>query len=228
MKKLILQHWSGPMNELTELSVKNISRYAELVGADHTLLRGHVFRENLSAPCQKVHMLDQAYDEYDVVVMLDPDMFVRKGMTENIFDPNITGVGMHTTYQSMIFGGLQQMHPKLADASYAYWGGAIYKMDRELRQRMRANIREEEIVQFSGSGRYEDEGIMHRLAVLAKVTPCSLPGGNKWCCGNFEPEVKNAALIHIRHKVLDSNGKFVLTPKIEVYKGLVKRGLIEE
>lgn len=69
MKKLILQHWTGPMNELTELSSRDISRYAERVGASYKLLRGQVFRKHLSAPCQKVHMLDESFDKFNMVFL---------------------------------------------------------------------------------------------------------------------------------------------------------------
>ena len=64
-KNIILQHWTGELNELCKLSSKNISSYAAIIGADYKLLRGNLFRENLSTPCQKVYMLDAVFDDYD-------------------------------------------------------------------------------------------------------------------------------------------------------------------
>lgn len=222
MKKLILQHWSGEMDELGTLSSANIAKYATKVGADYKLLRGDVFNPKLCAPMQKLFMLDESFDEYDVVVMLDIDMFTRVGMDEDIFDKGITGVGMCTELQEKFLRSLCKKHPNLTNPKYPYWGGAIYKLDKELRQRLRVHLDEEELLQFAFRGNFQDEGAMHRLAILAQVPKCKLPGSRKWCYGSSETVeggVENAMMIHIR------NGpKF---PKLDNYKDLVNRGLIE-
>ena len=224
MKNIILQHWTGDVNELTTLSVANITKYAKKVGADYEFVQGNVFREHLSPPCQKVYMLDEVWDKYDNVVMLDPDMFTRKGMEDNIFDENITGIGKVTDIQLMLARSMKRQHGNLADTNYPYWGGAVRKIDRKTRQLLRSHINETEIVRFSGQGRGEDEGIMHRLAVLAKLEKTQLPGDNMWSCGSFEANINRAALIHIRTKIAPQGPK---RPKIENYRDLVKRGLIE-
>ncbi|KKK47331.1 hypothetical protein LCGC14_3156280, partial [marine sediment metagenome] len=126
MNNIILQHWTGEMDQLGTLSSANIAKYAKKCGAKYELLRGNVFRPNLSPPCQKLYMLDKVFDEYDVVVMLDIDMFVRKGMKENIFDPSIQGIGMCTEFQENLFKGLCRRQPQLTNSRYPYWGGAIY------------------------------------------------------------------------------------------------------
>lgn len=222
MKNLILQHWTGDMDDLGILSSTNISKYAEKVGADYRLLRGNVFNSKLCAPMQKLFMLDESFDKYDVVVMLDIDMFTRAGMEDDIFDPSITGVGMYTTIQENLFRSLCKKQPKLANPNYPYWGGAIYKLDRDMRQRLRPHIDKDELIQFAFRGNFQDEGAMHRLATLAKVEKCKLPGSRKWCFGSSEiiqDGIETAAMIHIR------NGpKF---PKLENYFNLVERGLIE-
>jgi len=222
VKNIILQHWTGDMDELGTLSSANISKYATKVGADYKLLRGDVFNPTLCAPMQKLFMLDETFDEYDVVVMLDIDMFTRVGMDENIFDPDITGVGMCTEFQEKLFRSLCKQKPTLTNPDYPYWGGAIYKLDRELRQRLRSHFNEAEMIQFAFRGNFQDEGYMHRLATLAKVEKCKLPGSRKWCYGSSETVeggVERAVMIHIR------NGpKF---PKFDNYNNLVKRGLIE-
>ncbi len=225
MKNIILQHWTGEMNELGIRSSANISKYAEKVGADYKLLKGNVFRDFLSPPCQKIYMLDEKFDEYDGVVMLDCDMFTRRGMENNIFDKNITGIGKVTEVQERLLRSMVRQHPKLADARYPYWGGAVRKIDRETRQKLRQFIRDDEMKHFSGSGRGEDEGIMHRLAVLAKLPKTQLTGNRIWSCGSFERGIENAAIIHIRTKITPAGPK---RPKIENYRDLVKRGLIEE
>ena len=221
---IILQHWSGDFTEIANLSVANISRYAEKIGVDYKLLRGDVFHPTLSAPCQKLYMLDEVFDEYDMVVMLDADMFTRKGMTENVFT-DVVGIGRHTSIQSMLHRKLKSKHPGLASMKNPYWGGAIYRLDRTIRQRLRAEIVESELLPYSGN--FEDEGIMNRLATRANlpITDKTYLPGAHWDSGNFENGVDQSAMIHIRRKMV-KNGVLVRTPKMEVYADLVGRGLI--
>jgi len=84
IKNIILQHYNGKPKELEKLSFENISNYAELIGADHKVIGGKPFNENLTNPCQKVHCISEEWDDYDNVLMLDPDVFIRKNLTENI------------------------------------------------------------------------------------------------------------------------------------------------
>jgi len=171
---------------------------------------------------QKLHMLDEVFDQYDIVVMLDIDMFTRKGMEEDIFDEE--GVGMFVGCHVNIFKGLQRKQPTLTDPNYPYWGGSIYRLDRDLRQTLRKHIRFDEIKKFSGQGQFEDEGAMHRLVTLAQVHPPNLPG-RLWSHCSFEPGIEHSAIIHIRTKIKPKGLKRF---KIENYRDLVKRGLIEE
>ena len=223
MKNIILQHWTGELNELCHASVKNISKYAGKVGAEYRLLRGNVFRENLSPPCQKLYMLDEEFDDYDVVVMLDPDMFTRKGMEDDIFDEDIDGIGMSTDFQERLFLGIQRRHPKLTNSNHTFWGGAIWKLSKDIRQKLRMHINEREMAIFSNS--CVDEGIMHRLATLAHLEKQKLPGDRKWCHGSYEAGIEHSALIHIRTKIAATGPK---RDKIVNYKELVKKGLIAE
>jgi len=225
MKNIILQHWTGKMDELGILSSTNISKYAKKVNAEYRLLRGNIFRPELSPPCQKLYMLDEEFDIYDIVVMLDMDVFTRKGMDENIFDKEIQGIGMHTVFHDHLFKQLQRKFPALTNPNYHYWGGAIYKLDKETRQKLRVHIRDKEMRMFSGTGNFEDEGIMHRLATLAKLKKQQLPGEKHWCHGSYEPGIETSAMIHVRIRSTPVGPK---RPKIENYKGLVAKGLIEE
>ena len=224
MKNIILQHWTGEMNELGTLSSANIAKYAEKVGAEYKLLRGNVFSPNLSAPCQKLYMLDKAFDEYDIVVMLDIDMFTRKGMEDNIFEDE-KGVGMFTACQARLKNSIGRMHPNHSNTKYPYWGGAIYRLERDFRQKLRSHINTTELGRFSGQGRYEDEGIMHRLNMLADVISPDLSGDKKWCHGSFEEGIEQSSMIHIRTKIAPAGPK---KPKIENLRGLIERGLIDK
>ena len=92
MVNIILQHFDGNLRELDHLSIENIKQYAKMVGAEYKLITGKPFNKSLTAPCQKVYMIEKEFDVYDNVLMLDIDMFAPKGMTENIFD--LPGVGL--------------------------------------------------------------------------------------------------------------------------------------
>ena len=226
MKNIILQHWSGEMNELGELSSANISKYAEKIGVEYKLIRGDKFRSNLKVkhpPIQKLHMLSRAFDEYDMTVMLDMDMFTRKGMEENVFT-DVEGVGVHAQVQKRLVKHLQQRIPELTDPEYCYWGGSIYRLTREQRQKLRAGIRENEIPVFCNRRNHGDEGLMHVLAVRAQIKDDYLPDRN-WNYPSFETDIENASIIHVRTKIAPRGPK---RTKMENYKDLVSRGLIEE
>lgn len=225
MKNIILQHWSGPINKLGELSSTNISQYADRLGADYKLIRGNLFRPNLKTPwppLQKLYMLDEVFDEYSMVIMLDMDMFIRKGMDENIFT-DVSGVGRHTHVQERLAIDTRKQ-TKITNPKYSYWGGSIYRLDRKLRQTLRAHIKEEDIPLFCCRKMHGDEGYMHRLATLAKIKGHYLPN-DRWGRSSFEKNVGDAAIIHIRTKITPKGPK---KTKIENYQALVKRGLIDE
>ena len=167
-------------------------------------------------------MLDEEFDEYDIVVMVDMDMFVRKGMNENIFK-DASGVGMFTEFQSKLFKSMIRKFPTLTNPNFPYWGGAIYRLERDVRQKLRKYIKDEEMILFSKSS-FVDEGIMHRLATLSKFNNNPyLPGGFKWCHCSYREGIESASFIHIRTKVTPVGPK---KTKIKNYKCLVKRGLI--
>lgn len=223
MKNIILQHWEGELSELCKASIANISKYAELVGAEYKLLRGILFRPNLPLPCQKLYMLDKEFDEYNLVVMLDTDMFLRKGVTENIFE--VPGVGMHTFFQTHLFRGFGKKFPKYYDSKYPFWGGAIYKTDQSMRKAFREVFREDEM-NLLGNTAFLDEAVMHRLATLAKFNESPyLPDEFKWCHCSYRKGIENSAFIHVRTKIHD-DPKSIKRTKIENYRDLVTRGLI--
>lgn len=219
---LLLQHWNGKLGELEEYSVQNMQRYASDCGAEYKLLRGTPFDGRLSAQSQKMAAFSEEYDDYDVVVMLDTDMFTRRGMTKNIFTDE-TGIGRHHGIQKHLRLKLHQQFPILCNPEYPYWGGSCYRLSREIRQEFRKHFRLNEMTQFSGN--YNDEGIMHRCAVLAdfKEKPGIYFDRQQWNYSSFDDGVENAYIIHIRPKRVQGGKKY---PKIENYQHLVKRGLI--
>ena len=77
------------------------------------------------------------------------------------------------------------------------------------------------MLQFNGN--FNDEGIMHRCAVLADYKEKRYFDRQQWNYSSFEETVDEANIIHIRPKVKQGGPK---RPKIENYRALVERGLI--
>jgi hypothetical protein len=223
MKNIILQHFDGELRELDYLSIQNIKRYAKMVGAEYELITGKPFDKNLTAPCQKVYMIEEEFDGYDNVLMLDIDMFAPKGMTENIFD--LPGVGLYHTVQQRLHKQLVQLYPMLANIDSPYWGGAIYKMNRDLRQKLRGglNTNRSWMLKFNKPYHFEDEGIIHVLANRAGIQAQDTYLDPKWCQCSFLPNPEKAGFIHIRTKITPQGPK---REKIENYNELVRAGII--
>lgn len=225
-KNIILQHYTGRLGELERLSIANISQYAKFCEADYQFIEGNVFRPWLSAPCQKLIMLDEKWDKYDYVVMCDTDMFTRPGMDKNIFTDD-TGIGRHFGIQEHLVQGLARRFPMLGNPKYPYWGGSIYRLSREVRQRLRREIDDSEIIHFHNN--YEDEGIMHRLAVRANmpIDDNTYLTRDLWNKSSYEEDVEEGYIIHIRPKVKKTPGRPApKRPKIENYNALVQRGIL--
>lgn len=223
MTNIILQHFDGELRPLDLLSIDNISKYANMVGAEYQLVRGKPFREHLTSPCQKVCMILPEWDHYENVLMLDIDMFAPKNMHENIFDQE--GVGLYNTTQQQLHQRLAYGLPLLGSINAPYWGGAIYKMSVDLRQKLRRGLGGDEswMNTFNRPYQYEDEGIMHVLANRAKIRSQGTYLDNKWCQCSFLPNPERAGFIHIRTKVTPNGPK---RDKMENYKELVERGII--
>lgn len=224
MKNILLQHWCGKMNELSRLSSDNISNYAKRIDVDYKLIRGNTFRPNLKVnhpPLQKLAMLGEEFDDYDMTVMLDADMFACKNLKENIFT-DVEGVGVHTNVQERLVQHLKHALPTISNPEYSYWGGSIYRLTREQRQILRSGIIEKEIPLFCTKKHHGDEGLMHVLAVRAKIKGCYIPNTH-WNYPSFWKGIENAAIIHIRTKINMSGKK---RTKMENYKALVDNGII--
>lgn len=226
MKNIILQHFNGSLRELDDLSMKNIQAYASQIGADYKLITGKPFREHLTNPCQKAHVISEEWDEYDNVLMLDIDVFVRKGLTQNVFD--LPGHGVHGTWQIKLKKKLQALGR--ITAADPYWGGSIYKFSREERQLLRSVIPENDewLNLYNQLYNFEDEGILAELASKVKFPSVYLDFSWNQC--SYLPNPEQAKMIHMRTKLpgvlngtWENGGK---RPKIENYYELKMRGII--
>lgn len=221
MKRLVLQHYTGALGELEKLSVANIRAFADRWGAEYRFLEGNVFSPVLSAPMQKLVMLDERFDDYDVVVMMDADMFSRKGLEEDLFDQ--PGIGVSGAFQRRLKWAYIRKMKGLVHWRYPYWNGSLWKLDRWHRQLFRSKLPLVDLQKYS-EGRLEDEGVMHQLARHSHFTDGILPGGDRWAMSSWSEEIDNAALIHIRPNIVRKGAK---RPKIETLRDFAARGLIE-
>lgn len=224
MPNIILQHFDGELRELDKLSKNNIMEYADQCGAEYELVKGKPFRKHLTSPCQKVFMLDEKYDEYDDVLMLDIDMFVPKNMKVNIFDQ--VGVGLYNPIQQRLHSKLVNKNPFQGSMDTPYWGGAIYKMNRKLRQKLRAGLGDNEgwMNAYNQPYQWEDEGIFHTLAFKTglRINQDQMLHP-KWCYDNYLDYPQYAGMIHIRTKITPQGPK---QEKIKNYQALVDKGIL--
>ncbi len=223
MRNIILQHFDGEMRPLDHESMWNIMDYADMVDADYKLVLGKPFRENLTNACQKVHMLHEEFDDYDNVLMLDIDMFRPEAMRLNIFDQ--PGIGLYADVQQNLHRRLIQWYPMLGSMDAPYWGGAIYKMDRLTRQTLRKQLGGNEgwMQNFNKPYNYEDEGIMHVLAMRSGMKFKEPYLDRKWCQCSFLPNPERAGFIHIRTKITPQGPK---REKMLNWKELVDKKII--
>ena len=218
MRNIILQHFTGKLRTLDKLSVENISAYAERIGVEYQFVEGQVFREHLTPPCQKVHILDEKWDEYDDVLMLDIDMFVTKNLRLNVFKAE--GVGLFADVQKRLKNRLVQ-HGRIESES-AYFGGAIYKLTKQQRQSLRDGIPEDDswMDPYNEAYQFEDEGIMSELFHRTDTQWSNLD--QKWCQDSYIPEHK-AGMVHVRTKIKPEGPK---REKIDNFYDLQMRGVI--
>lgn len=224
MTNIILQHWTGDLNELCNASINNIKQYAKSVGAEYKLIRGNVFCDNLKKqwpPLQKLVMLDGMFDEYDKVAMLDIDMFIRKGMTKNIFTDIPYGIGYSGPVHKKIHSSFARSQPNISNKNHPYWGGAIYILTKEQRIQFRKQLRGVDLNRFCSRAMHGDEGCMHHLAVKAKypLKNAYIPDAELWNWSSRDhSKIKESYIIHIRAEKDKT--------KIQSYKELVKKGII--
>jgi len=219
MRNIILQHFTGKLRPLDKLSVENISAYAERIGVEYQFVEGQVFREHLTPPCQKVHILDEKWDEYDDVLMLDIDMFVTKNLRLNVFKAE--GVGFAAGIIQKNLKNKLVLEGRI-DEDTGYWGGAFYKLTREQRQKLRSAIPENDewMDRYNQPYKYEDEGIMSELFYRSK---CQWKDADPmWQQDSYLPN-HQAGMIHVRTKIKPEGPK---REKIENYYSMLMAGIL--
>lgn len=218
MSRLLLQHWTGEIPEIVALSTEAMADYSLRIGADYLFIRGNQWDDRLSAPCNKLIMLSEDYDDYDDVSMVDADMFPVRSLTEDVFA--LDGFGI---YHPEAHRRVLRHLPRLSSPRAAFWGGAIYRLPRSVRIALRREYDFAEARRFNNRGNGEDEGILHRLAMRAGIDHHPLSYfGQEWAWASYAADFTTARFIHIRHH----NGKGKLVDKMTVHRDLKARGIL--
>jgi hypothetical protein len=153
--------------------------------------------------------------------MLDIDMFAVKNCP-NVFEA--VGCGLYNPIQ-------KRLHERLANSNKGcitvpYWGGAIYKFDKERRIALRKGLGgcETWMDIFNRLWNYEDEGIIHTLAQKAQMifTKDDIMDP-RWCYDSFQPNPAGAFMIHVRPADRAGGPK---REKYDIYKGLAEKGIL--
>lgn len=91
MKNIILQHWAGERASWSLTAEKTVRNYANQINCDYELFLGYPLGKELGTNSQKLHMLDEKYDQYEQVLMLDMDTIATKQYAD-VFDRPEIGV----------------------------------------------------------------------------------------------------------------------------------------
>ena len=96
MKNLIYQFWSGDVPYYAKASAKKIKEYSNYIGADHKVYFNDNFVKSENGHYHNCFrpILDTSFHEYDNVLFLDMDIFPVDGIKENIFETDVSGIGM--------------------------------------------------------------------------------------------------------------------------------------
>lgn len=91
MNNIILQHWNGPLPEWARLAKKSIELYADKIGCKYQLIEGYPLGQELGPNPQKLVYINDEYDQYEKVLMLDMDV-IATNVYRNVFDQTEIGV----------------------------------------------------------------------------------------------------------------------------------------
>lgn len=204
---------------LVQKSSLNIKHYAESLGAEYKMLGGEPFRSGLRAQCQKLAALNEEYDHYDKVVVLDTDKFMVKGCDKNVFEAK--GIAcFDEIHRTQTLPRMYRQFPYWCNMNVPIYSGACWVFDREFRIKMREQIDSEmeRMMKKVSPTIFVDEGIIHCLMTKAGMQPYKYLD-RRWDYSSYLPDLDKAYMIHIRHRPKSRE---------ETYLDLVEQGIIED
>lgn len=172
MKNLILQHFAGPMPDWAYLTEKTMRRYATITNADYKLVRDFPMGKALGFTPQKLCLLNEEYDEYDQVCMIDMDT-IATPRCESFWSrpeigvlhdramggPNAKNAVTGKPHPSRTHSAAPALYKQ---GSWVFFGNWI-KLKREYRQELRKHWNQELFEKSLIDSHPGDEIIMHYL-----------------------------------------------------------------
>lgn len=133
---IILQHWDGDLPEWARVAEKTVRNYAEKIGVEYELVRGHPLGKAIGPNSQKMAYILEKYDQYDQTLMIDMDMIATKNYV-NVFDRPEIGVIHERAMKDDGSSRTPKAAPELyKKGEYIFFGNFI-KLHREQRIAMR-------------------------------------------------------------------------------------------
>lgn len=177
MANLIVQHWCGPSQRWAELAEQTIRMYSKNVGAEYHLIKdypmGDMIAQKQSKPylvLQKLYVLNEAFDHYDDVLLLDMDMIATKVM-DNIF--SYPGIGrLHKKGMSDINASKNgRKWPTLYKQGEPMFFGNCVKLNKHQRKELRSALKKDIIDNNMSSDELppNDEILLHHLLSVTGI-----------------------------------------------------------
>ena len=229
MTNLILQYYDGLKTPESKVSIAHMQKYAEMMGVEYKLLDGRPFMPEIRFQGKKAFRnqclaaLNQEFDDYEIIVVVDTDMVLAKREnTPNIFTDE-TGIGILTDdIKNTILAKLRGRFPTLSNNIHMFGDGSVWRLERHIRQRLREEIDIRDITGL-GNSEFADRGIMHRLCALANIKAIDENIlSQKWSYSSYLPKAsQNGVFIHLRKTTPDKSETIT---KFEAYRRLNKKG----
>ena len=159
---IILQHYDGPLPDWAIIARDTVKNYAEKIGVEYGLVTGNPMGKVHGAHTQKLVYIQEKYDKYDQVLMLDMDI-VATNNYRNVFDIPRIGVLHDRAMQgtSKTPGAAPKLYKKGAPCFF----GNFIKLNKEQRVALREVWnRDEKFIADSVIDHYSgDEIVLHYL-----------------------------------------------------------------
>ena len=162
MNNILLQHWNGDLPKWAQLAERTVRDYANDIGVEYELVRGHPLGKAMGPNPQKLCYLLEKYDKYEYTLMIDMDMIATK-QRYNVFDIPQIGVihgrAMKDDGSSMTPTAAPELYKK---GEYIFFGNFI-KLHRDQRIALREYLDIDYIAPRTLNKYAGDETVLHYL-----------------------------------------------------------------
>ena len=160
---IILQHYDGQLPNWGIFARDTMIKYAEAIGAKYELVTGNPVGWWHGPYAQKMVMLDEKYDEYEQVLMLDMDIAATNVYTDVITIPQIGVLHSRAMTSPKKAKNGWETSSLYKQGSHLFFGNFI-KLPKDMRVELRKYLDWPKFNLSIGENRYgSDELILHYL-----------------------------------------------------------------